>query len=112
MPNAMSDDSPEWVLISILFSSIRLTSALAMALQRGAFDLYRRDELEGSVESNEEAVQGRITNLKREMVLGNLSGPAFEAQLDTAHGSGHVRFLLTRPGLDLMGAAMPRSALN
>jgi succinate dehydrogenase / fumarate reductase iron-sulfur subunit len=38
----MADDAiPYWVLISILFSSVRLTPSLAMTLHEVAYDLYR-----------------------------------------------------------------------
>jgi len=52
-------------------------------------------------------VSGRVVNLKRSMALGAIAGPAFEAELDTARGSGKVRYLLTRQGLDLMGVVPP-----
>ena len=54
-----------------------------------------------------EVVTGRVVNLKKSLSLGSISGPAFEAELDTARGSGKVRYLLTRQGLELMGVTAP-----
>ena len=46
------------------------------------------------------------------MQLGAISGPAFEAKLETRRGSGTVRYLLTRQGLDLLGVVeKPRRSL-
>ena len=50
-----------------------------------------------------EIVTGRVVNLRKTMQLGAISGPAFEAKLETARGSGTVRYLLTRQGLELLG---------
>mgnify|MGYP003519625280 CR=1 FL=1 len=37
------------------------------------------------------------------IALGAIAGPAFEAKLETERGSGTVRYLLTRQGLELAG---------
>jgi hypothetical protein len=50
---------------------------------------------------------GKVRNLKKDVHLGGISGPAFEAEIDTERGSGVVRFLLTRQGLELMEARPP-----
>jgi hypothetical protein len=42
------------------------------------------------------------------MQLGAISGPGFEASLETERGSGVVRYLLTRQGLELLGVSQPR----
>jgi hypothetical protein len=54
-------------------------------------------------------------NLKKTLQLGAISGPAFEAKLDTARGSGTVRYLLTTQGLEregLPGARPPAGMMN
>jgi hypothetical protein len=96
---------PGWTLISVLFSTFPLEQSLAGLLHQAAVDLYRRDEGFGPVAGD--VVSGRVVNLKRSLSLGAISGPAFEAELDTARGSGRVRYLLTRQGLDLMGVEGP-----
>jgi hypothetical protein len=96
----MAEQPPYWLLISVLFSSIPLTPVLAMTLHQAAYDLYRRNG--GVAPVAGDALQGRVTNLRKDMLLGTIGGPAFEAQIETERGKGTVRFLLTRHGLDLM----------
>ena len=104
----MASDAPQsWTLISVLFSSIPLSPSLAATLHQAALDLYQRDEATGPVAGD--ILSGRIVNLKKTMQLGAITGPAFEAKLDTERGSGTVRYLLTRQGLELMGIEAPRS---
>jgi hypothetical protein len=99
----MSEQSPPyWVLISVLFSSQPLTPPLAMTLHQAALELYRND---GSVSDvAEDLITGRVRNLRKDVLLGDIAGPAFEAEIETERGSGMVRFLLTRQGLELMDA--------
>lgn len=97
--------APRWTLISVLFSSVPLTPALAATLHEAALDLYRRDEAAGQVAGD--LVTGRVVNLKKTLQLGAISGPAFEAKLETERGSGTVRYLLTRQGLELSGVVEP-----
>jgi hypothetical protein len=100
----MADKSPPyWVLISVIFSSLPLTPALAMTLHEAALDLFRNDRAVGQVAGD--MVSGRVVNLKKDMLLGTIAGPAFEAEIDTERGHGKVRFLLTREGLALTGHA-------
>jgi hypothetical protein len=99
---------PYWLLISVLFSSMPLTPALAMTLHQAAYDLYRRNG--GVAPVAGDALQGRVTNLRKDMLLGTIGGPAFEAQIETERGKGTVRFLLTRHGLDLLASRPPRPA--
>jgi hypothetical protein len=101
----VAEASSQWMLISVLFSSVPLSAALAATLHQAALDLYRRDEPTGQVAG--ELVTGRVVNLKKTMQLGAISGPAFEAKLETERGSGTVRYLLTREGLELAGVAEP-----
>jgi hypothetical protein len=98
----MADSTPPyWVLISVLFSSLPLTPTLAMTLHEAALDLFRNDKAVGEVAGD--LIQGRVINLKKDLLLGTISGPAFEAEIDTERGHGKVRFLLTRQGLELTG---------
>lgn len=97
-----------WTLISVLFSSVPLTAALAATLHEAALDLYRRDEVTGAVAGD--LMTGRVVNLRKTLQLGGISGPAFEAKLETERGSGTVRYLLTRQGLELMGIVAEKGA--
>ena len=93
---------PYWVLISVLFSSQPLSPSLAMTLHQVAYDLYRRGDSVGEVAGD--LVQGKVRNLRKDVLMGTIAGPAFEAEIDTERGAGVVRFLLTRQGLELMEA--------
>ncbi len=98
---------PGSTLISVLFSTFPLDASVAATLHSAALDLYRRDQGFGPVAGD--VISGRVVNLKRSFSLGAIAGPAFEAELDTARGSGKVRYLLTRQGLDLAGVIPPRA---
>ncbi|HYQ81303.1 MAG TPA: hypothetical protein VEP68_07370 [Anaeromyxobacteraceae bacterium] len=89
---------PYWQLISVLFSSVPLTSELAMSLYQVAVELHRSGQPRGEVML--EQAEGRVRNLGRSFALGSISGPGFEADLETERGQGRVRFLVTRQGLD------------
>jgi hypothetical protein len=106
----MDAEPPYWVLISILFSSVPMSPPLARDLHRTAYDLYRRDEALGQVECG--LARGEVENLRRDMMVGAIGGPAFEARLETERGAGKVRFLLTRPGIELMAQHAPGEAAN
>jgi len=104
-----------WTLISVLLSTIPLEASLAATLHQAALDLYRRDA--GVQQVAGDVVTGRVVNLRKTLQLGAISGPAFEAKLETARGSGIVRYLLTTQGLEhegLTGAPsrVPRRLLN
>lgn len=109
MPDVPEEKSA-WQLISVLFSSVPLTGALALKLQRTAFELYAADETVRRVSGP--ALQGEVRNLQKTVVLGGLSGPSFEARLDTERGEGVVRYLLTQEGLAMLARARPRHLLN
>jgi hypothetical protein len=96
---------PTWLLISVLFSSVPLSAALAATLHAAAYDLYTRDGAAAPVSGD--VVTGRVRNLRKEMLLGTIGGPAFEAELETERGPGKVRFLLTRQGIESMRATTP-----
>jgi hypothetical protein len=113
----MSHEPPQssWTLISVLFSSIPLSSSLATTLHQAALELYRRGE--ATTEVAGDVLSGRVINLKSTMQLGAITGPAFEARIETERGSGTVRYLLTRQGLELLGIEpgaepRPRAYLN
>ena len=72
-----------------------------MRLYQAAIDLHRRSEdLE---KLNGDLAQGEVRRLGKNLLIGSISGPGFEALLDTPRGSGSVRFVLTRQGLEHMG---------
>lgn len=103
MSAELDPDPPYWVLISVLFSSQPLTPTLAMCLHEAALSLYRAGR--GSGEVAGDLIRGKVRNLQKDVVMGTISGPAFEAEIETERGSGVVRFLLTRQGLELMAEA-------
>jgi hypothetical protein len=94
----------------VLFSSVPLSAALAATLHQAALELYRKDEPTSPVAGD--LVAGRVVNLRKTMQLGAISGPAFEAKLETERGSGTVRYLLTRQGLELSGLGDPPAAAD
>lgn len=97
----MTDPStPYWVLISVLFSSQPLTPSLAMTLHQAAYDLYRRGDSTQPVAGD--LLTGKVHNLRKDVQMGTIAGPAFEAEIETERGSGVVRFLLTRQGLEML----------
>jgi hypothetical protein len=103
---------PYWMLISVLFSSVPLQPPLAMALYQVAYELERTSAPEGEVSSG--LAHGRVVNLRKEVLLGTIGGPSFEAELETDRGKAQVRFLLTRQGLRLRAEQEParREMLN
>jgi len=94
-----------WTLISVLFSTVSLSAPLAALLHEAALELYRRDEPTGQVAGD--LVTGRVVNLRKTVQLGSITGPVFEASLETERGNGTVRYLLTRQGLELSGISEP-----
>lgn len=105
-----AEPPPYWVLISVLFSSFPLTSAVAMTLHQAAYDLYQRDDTVTPVAGD--MVSGKVHNLRKDFLVGTIGGPAFEAELETERGAGTVRFMLTRQGLELMAEKPSPSMLN
>jgi len=101
-----SDETPPyWLLISVLFSSQPLTPSLAMTLHQTAYELHERGDAVKEVAGD--LLSGKVRNLRKEVALGGIAGPAFEAEIETERGSGVVRFILTRQGLELMRQAPP-----
>jgi hypothetical protein len=101
----MAADPQGWTLISVLFSTVPLDGALAGLLHETALALYREDRSVQRVAGD--VLSGRVVNLKKTLQLGAISGPAFEATLETARGKGTVRYLVTTQGLELAGALPP-----
>src|SRR5688572_21815431 len=95
----MAEAPPYWVLISVLFSSVPLEPQLAMALYHVAYELHGSGAGEGEVSAK--LAHGKVTNLRKDVLLGTIGGPAFEAALETERGQAQVRFMLTRNGLQL-----------
>jgi hypothetical protein len=102
----MAEAPHGWTLISVLFSTVPLDHSLAATLHEAALELYRSDRAMQQVAGD--VLSGRVVNLRKTLQLGAISGPAFEATLETARGHGKVRYLLTRQGLDLAGASTER----
>jgi hypothetical protein len=90
---------PYWKLIAVLHSTVPLVEPLALRLFRAALEL-RRENL-GKTKITGDLATGEVRSLGRDLLLGSIGGPGFEAELDTPRGHGLVRFLLTREGLDL-----------
>jgi hypothetical protein len=103
-------DALKWRLISVLFSTQPLSSTLARILFDTAWELYRTDQ--GSSKITAPLVQGRLENLRKDMLLGTVGGPAFEATVDTERGTGTVRFIITRQGLEYMAEQIPDTSRN
>jgi hypothetical protein len=108
----MASEQHGWTLISVLFSTVPLEAGLAATLHQTALELYRTGRAMQQVAGD--VLSGRVVNLKKTLQLGAISGPAFEATLETARGSGKVRYLLTSQGLELAGvpAERPRGLPN
>jgi len=111
------EDAPRyWQLIAVLFSSFPLTPQLAMRLHRHAYEMYRSDQGNAEIEADRDGdgdavVSGEIRNLGQDVAVGTITGPAFEARLDTERGEGVVRFVLTRNGIEML-AERARAAAN
>jgi hypothetical protein len=109
----MSDEvRPYWLLIAVLQSTVPLAEPLAMRLYHAARDLHERQA--GKVKLSGDLATGELRRTGKDLLIGSIGGPGFEAELDTPQGSGLVRFLLTREGLGESDAAdadqMPRPA--
>lgn len=97
----MSDTPDYGQLIAVLFSSFPLSPSVAMTLYETSFELQRTGESESKVAGD--MLSGTVRNLKKHSALGHIAGPAFEADVETEHGKGTVRFLLTHHGLEWRG---------
>jgi len=87
-------------LVSILQSQKPLSQELVASLVEVAFALYQTGQAWGLVEGA--YVQGKVFNKNREVLLGTLGGPLFEAKLQLPQGNNTVLFFLTRSGCALL----------
>lgn len=102
------DADVSWRLIAVLTSSVRLAPALSLKLYRSAVTLHRAD---GEVERwMGDDGAGEVRRLGRELLIGSISGPGFEANVETEAGNGFVRFIVTREGLETAEAEAGRDA--
>jgi len=99
---------PYWLVIAVLQSSLPLDDALAMRLYRAAFDLHQRERDRHKLTGD--LATGEVRRLHKDLLIGAIAGPGFEAELDTPRGSGTVRFILTRQGLEQAGVPDETSA--
>ena len=98
------------MLIAVLRSSIPLDAPLAMRLYHSAIKLERNQD---SVEKlSGDLAMGEVRRLGETIALGAITGPGFEAAVDTPRGSGVVRFVVTRRGLDEADDSPPASLPN
>lgn len=100
---ATRDDAPDFTLLSILFSTQPLTPSLSMCLYEAALELHASGE--GGKQVLGDVIQGVVRNLHREVAVGAIAGPLFEADVETERGAGKVRFLLTQQALAAHGRA-------
>ena len=97
---ASADSPPPYgLLIAVLSSSLPLRPEVSLRLYQAAFRLHRSGEnverLQGDL------LQGKVVRLHKDLAIGSVVGPAFEAEISTESGEGVVHFLLTRQGLEL-----------
>ncbi len=93
--------APDFTLLSILFSTQPLTPALSMCLFEAAMALHESGA--GGQNVAGDTISGVVRNLHRDVALGGIAGPLFEAEVETERGSGKVRFLLTQQALAQRG---------
>lgn len=87
-----------WRLIAVLQSTAALGSALALKLYEAAVALHEARGESASLAGDEGV--GTVRAVGRELLIGTLHGPGFEAQVDTPTGRCVVSFIVTREGLD------------
>lgn len=95
---------PYWLLIAVLSSNMPLRPEVSLRLYQAAYRLHHTGEdvekLQGDL------LRGKVTRLHKDLALGSVTGPAFEAEISTEHGEGRVNFLLTRQGLEVGDEAL------
>lgn len=100
---------PYWLLIAVLSSNFPLRPEVSLRLYQAAYRLYHtRDNIE---RIQGDLISGKVVRLHKDLAIGSVTGPAFEAELSTELGEGRVSFLLTRQGLE-EGDQAARSALG
>src|SRR2546427_8555009 len=93
----MSDTVPYWLLIAVLSSNLPLEPALAMRLYHAAVDLHLRQAGRSTISGD--LATGEVRRMGKDLLLGSVGGPGFEAELDTPRGHGQIHFIVTRQGL-------------
>ncbi|HMU39776.1 MAG TPA: hypothetical protein PKE31_12280 [Pseudomonadota bacterium] len=105
-----SADSPPpyWLLIAVLSSTLPLRPEISNRLYQAALRLHLRGEnvepLQGDL------LSGKVVRLHKDLAIGSVVGPAFEAHISTEAGEGVVHFLLTRQGLEIATEAAEHAA--
>ena len=105
-----ADPVPYWLLIAVLASNLPLRPEVTMRLFQAAYRLHKRQENVERITGD--LLNGKVVRLQRDMALGSVTGPAFEADISTPPGEGRVHFLLTRQGLELADEAIENGASN
>src|SRR5262249_26176161 len=103
----MAEPVPYWLLVAVPASTPPLEEAPASRLYPCALELHTKGRKTargtGDLASGHVRAQGKVLS------LGSISGPAFEADLETPKGRLEVRFLLTRQGLEAAASAEART---
>ncbi len=89
---------PYWLLIAVLSSSLPLRPEVSLRLYQAAFRLHRSGETVERLQGD--LLRGKVVRLHKDLAIGSVVGPAFEAEISTEAGEGVVHFLLTRQGLE------------
>ena len=80
-----------------------------MRLYQAALELHRET---GDVQKlTGDLAMGLVKRLGKDLLIGSIGGPGFEAEIATPQGEGKVRFILTRHGLE-REEAPSASAMN
>ena len=102
------DPGSYWLLIAVLSSNVPLRPEVSMRLYHAAYRLHHRQEnvelLQGDL------ITGKVMRLAKDMALGSVTGPAFEAEISTPQGEGRIHFLLTRQGLEIGDEAAAKNS--
>lgn len=101
------DPGSYWLLIAVLSSNVPLRPEVSMRLYQAAYRLHHRQENVETLQGD--LVTGKVLRLMKDMALGSVTGPAFEAEISTPHGEGRIHFLLTRQGLEIGDEAMAKN---
>lgn len=94
---------PYWLLIAVLSSNLPLRPEISLRLYQAAHRLYHSRENVERIAGD--LLSGKVVRLHKDLALGSVTGPAFEAEISTELGEGRVSFLLTRQGLEEGDAA-------
>ena len=97
------DPAPYWLLIAVLSSNLPLRPEISLRLYQAAHRLYHSRENVERIAGD--LLSGKVVRLHKDLALGSVTGPAFEAEISTELGEGRVSFLLTRQGLEEGAAA-------